>query len=117
MVRERLAVLLSAHQGFKVVGAEEGPDAGLVRVQETKPHVVLVDAVLGNRRSYRVVESIRKTAPETKVVVMDLLPVEDEVVEFIKAGATGFVTKRAGVDDLVATVQSVAGGVDVVPPH
>jgi len=94
----------------------EGPDAGLLRVQETKPHVVLVDASLGNHSSHRFVERIRKTVPETRVVVMDLLPVEEDVVEFVKAGATGFVAKRASINDLVATVRLVGGGAKVVLP-
>jgi DNA-binding NarL/FixJ family response regulator len=116
LVRDGLSALLDAQPDFKVVAAAEGPDAGLRRVQETKPRVVLVDAALGNRRSHRFVESVRKTAPEAGVVVMDLLPAEEDVVEFVKAGATGFVAKRASSEELVATVRSVAGGAAVVPP-
>jgi len=116
LLRDGLAALLDAQPDFKVVAAAEGPDVGLLRVQETKPHVVLVDASLGNRSSRRVVESVRTTAPEAKVIVMDLLPVEEDVVEFVKAGATGFVAKGARTDDLVATVRSVARGANVVLP-
>ena len=46
---------------------------------------------------------------------MDLLPLQEDFGAFIKAGASGFVVKDATVDDLVATVRSVADGVDVVP--
>ena len=116
LLRDGLAALLDAQPDFKVVGAAEGPDAGLLRVQETKPHVVLVDASLRNHSSRRLVESVRKTAPEARVIVMDLLPVEEDVVEFVKAGATGFVAKGARIDDLVTTVRSVAGGAKVVLP-
>jgi len=116
LVRDGLAALLDAQPDFKVVASAEGPDAGLLRVQETKPHVVLVDASLGNHSSHGFVESIRTTAPEARVIVMNLLPVEEDVVDFVKAGATGFVAKRARIDDLVATVRSVAGGAKVVLP-
>jgi DNA-binding NarL/FixJ family response regulator len=116
MVRDGLVALLDAQPDFRVVAAGEGPDAGLRRVQETKPDVVLVDAFLGNQRSHRLVKSVRTTAPEARVVVMDMLPAEEDVVEFAEAGATGFVVKSASTDDLVATVRSVAGGADVVPP-
>jgi two-component system NarL family response regulator len=116
LVRDRLAALLDAQPDFKVVAAADGPDAGLRRVQDSQPQVVLVDASLGNHSSPRVVESVRKTAPQARVVVMDLPPVEEVVVEFAKAGATGFVGKRASIDDLIATVRSVARGAAVVPP-
>ena len=116
LLRDGLADLLDAQPDFKVVAAAEGPDAGLLRVQETKPHVILVDASLGNHSSHGFVQNVRSTAPEARVIVMNLLPAEEAVVEFVKAGATGFVAKRARIDDLVATVRSVAGGAEVVLP-
>ncbi len=116
VVRDGLAALLNGQPDFKVVAGAETPDAALLQVRETKPHVVLVDAALGNHGSRGFVESVRKTAPETRVVVVDLLPVEEDVVEFVQAGATGFLPKHATIDDLVATVRSVAAGADAVPP-
>jgi two-component system nitrate/nitrite response regulator NarL len=116
LVREGLAALLEAQPDFKVVAATEGANVGLVQLHETKPHVVLVDATLGNHDSRRVVESVRKTAPEAKVIVMDLLPAREDVIEFIKAGANGFIVKDATIDDFVRTIRSVAEGADVVPP-
>ena len=77
---------------------------------------MLVDAALDNGDSYRCVETLRKTAPEAKVIVMDLLPAPEEVIEFVKAGANGFIMKDATVEDLVSTIRSVALGADVVPP-
>jgi DNA-binding NarL/FixJ family response regulator len=116
VLRDRLAALLDAQPDFRVVAAAGEPDVGLRRVRETRPHVVLVDAFLGNHSSRRFVESVRETVPEARVVVMDLVPAEDVVVEFVEAGVTGFVPRRAGAGDLVATVRSVAGGAAVVPP-
>jgi DNA-binding NarL/FixJ family response regulator len=116
LLRDRLATLLGAQPEFTVVAAAEGQNVGLLRLDETKPHVVLVDATLGNHESRRVVESVRKTAPEARVIVMDLLPAEEGVIEFIKAGANGFIVKDATVEEFVSTVRSVAEGTNVVPP-
>jgi DNA-binding NarL/FixJ family response regulator len=116
LLRDELAALLDAQPDLKVVAAADEPDVALRRVQETKPHVVLVDASLGNHSSRHFVERVRTAAPEAGVIVMDLLPVEEDVVEFAKAGATGFVAKGAKIDELVATVRSVAGGAPVVLP-
>ena len=115
LVRDRLAVLLDAQPDFKVVAAAEGANEGLLHLQQGKPHVVLVDAALGNHSSHRLVESVRKTAPETRVIVMDLLPVHQDVIDFIKAGASGFIVKDATVEDFVKTIRSVAEGANVVP--
>ena len=116
LARAGLAALLNGQPDLRVVAAAEGPEAGLLRAQETKPDVVLVNASLGNHRSTRFVEKVRTIAPQPKVVVTELLPAEDAIVEFAKAGASGFVPKRAKLDDLVGTVRSAAGGVKVVLP-
>ncbi len=116
LVREGLASLLDAQPDFKVVGSAESAKAGLQQIELALPHVVLVDATLGNHSSHRFVETIRKTAPGTRVIVMDLLPAHQDVIEFIKAGASGFIVKDATVEDFFRTIRSVDGGTDVVPP-
>ena len=116
LVREGLAALLNEQPDFTVVAAAEGGNAGLLQVRETKPHVVLVDATLGSHDSHRLVESVRKEVPQSKVIVMDLLPAKEDVIAFIKAGANGFIVKDATLEDFIRTIRSVADGADVVPP-
>jgi two-component system nitrate/nitrite response regulator NarL len=115
LVREGLSALLNAQPDFKVVAAAEGGSAALLQVREVKPHVVLVDATLGSHDSHRLVESVRKEVPESKVIVMDLLPAQEDIIAFIKAGANGFIVKDATIEDFVKTIRSVADGADVVP--
>lgn len=115
LVREGLAALLNEQPDFTVVAAAEGGNAGLLQVRETKPHVVLVDATLGSHDSHRLVESVRKEVPQSKVIVMDLLPAKEDIIAFIKAGANGFIVKDATLEDFVRTIRSVADGADVVP--
>jgi DNA-binding NarL/FixJ family response regulator len=49
------------------------------------------------------------------VIVMDLLPVPEDVVEFVMRGASGLVVKDATLDDFVQTIRSVAAGNEVLP--
>ena len=115
-MREGLATLLDAQPDLKVIGAAEDTTAGLRQLRELAPHIVLVDGALDNGDSHRCVETFRKAAPETRVIVMDLLPAPEDVIEFVKAGANGFIMKDATVEDLLSTLRSVALGADVVPP-
>lgn len=115
LVRDGLTALLDAQPDFRVVAAVEAAEAGLRHAQQSKPHVVLVDATLENDSSERLVEEVRKTVPESKVIVMDLLPVQQDVIEFIKAGASGFIVKDATLEDFMRTIRSVAEGEKVVP--
>ena len=116
LVRDGLVAVLDAQPDFKVVAAAEGGETSLLQVRETQPHVVLVDAALGNHDSHRLVESVRKEAPETKVIVMDLLPAHEDVIAFVRDGASGFILKDATIEDFVKTIRSVAEGANVIPP-
>jgi DNA-binding NarL/FixJ family response regulator len=115
LLREGIVAILQQQADLVVVAVAEDSDGALLRVQETSPRVALVDAGLGNHDSHRLVEQIRQAAAETRVVVMDLLPVPEDVVEFVMLGASGFVVKDATVDDFVLTVRSVAAGKEVLP--
>ena len=89
LVRDGLTSLLKAQKDFRIVAAVDTPKECLACVEETKPHVVLVDAALGRNGSRHLVSEIRARVPETKVIVMDLLPSEQEIIDFIKAGSNG----------------------------
>jgi two-component system, NarL family, nitrate/nitrite response regulator NarL len=60
-------------------------------------------------------QGIKQVAPAAGVIVTDVPPVLQAMIAFIKAGANGFILKDATMDDVVATVRSVARGMDMVP--
>jgi DNA-binding NarL/FixJ family response regulator len=117
LVRDGIAAMLTDQHDLKIVAAGDTPDAAVRQARETRPRVVLVDAGLGDHDSHRLVASVRKVVPEARVIVMDLLPAPEELLDFIKAGASGFIAKDATLLDFVRTIRSVAAGTDVLPPH
>jgi DNA-binding NarL/FixJ family response regulator len=114
LVREGITALLSQHADLRVVA--KGSNGGTLRVAEADPDVVLLDLGLRNGDSLRVAEKVKATFPDAKVIVMDLLPVHEDIVEFVSAGVSGFIMKDATVDDLVNAIRAVAHGVHVLPP-
>lgn len=114
LVREGIAALLSQLPDVRVVVAGAGADT--LKQCETSPQVVLLDLGLRNGDSVRVAERIKKEFPESKVIVMDLLPVHEEIAELVSAGVSGFILKDATLEDLVNTIRLVAEGAHVLPP-
>ena len=115
LVREGLTVLLNQLADFRVVAG--GPSGDLTRLADTKPHVILLDLGLRNGDSLRIAETVKREFPGSKVIVMDLLPVHEDIVEFVNAGVSGFIMKDATLDELASTIRSVARGVNVLPPQ
>jgi len=115
LVREGITALLNRLPDLKVVASTSSADLSLLG--RVNPQVVLLDLGLRNGDSLRVAEKVRTDFPEARVIVMDLLPVHEDIVEFVHAGVSGFIMKDATLEDLVATIRSVAQGTNVLPPQ
>lgn len=115
LVREGISALLSQLPDFTVVAGASSGDTELLRKE--KPQVVLLDLGLRNGDSLRVAEQVKQEFPESKVIVMDLMPIAEDIMEFVNAGVEGFIMKDATLDELVDTIRRVAGGHHVLPPQ
>ena len=114
LVREGMTSMLNDLPDVNVVLAATSLET--VKLKDANPRVVLLDVGLQDRSSLRLAETVRKEMAESRVIVMDLLPVHEEIAQFVNAGVAGFILKDATFDDFVATIRSVAEGIRVLPP-
>lgn len=115
LVREGMADMLNELPDVRVVLAATSLETD--QLKEANARVVLLDVGLQDRNSLRLAEAVQKEMADSRVIVMDLLPVHEEIAEFINAGVAGFILKDATFDDFVGTIRSVADGVRVLPPR
>lgn len=113
LVREGISMLLNQLADVRVVVA--GTNVDSTKLRQKNPQIVLLDLGLRNGDSLRVAKKVIKESPESKVIVMDLLPAEEEIAEFVGAGVSGFVMKDATFEELAKTIRLVAEGVQVLP--
>jgi DNA-binding NarL/FixJ family response regulator len=71
--------------------------------------IALLGANLG------LMQTVKKELPSAKLVVMDLDPAQGDLLEFVRAGVSGFILKEATVNDFLQTIKSVAQGAKVLP--
>ncbi|MFI1764791.1 response regulator [Streptomyces sp. NPDC020800] len=109
MVRTALRAILSAEPGLEVVGeAATGAEAVSV-VRELRPDVVLMDVRMPEVDGIRATEQILATLDEPpRVVVVTTFENDSYVYDALRAGAAGFLLKRADADALVQAVRLVA---------
>jgi len=115
MLREGLASHSREQPGFTILAASANIIEALQKIREAKPRIVLVDFGLENHDSLRLTATLHAEVPEARVIVMGLLPLHEDVADFVRAGASGFVMKDAAFDDFVRTIRLVADGTDVLP--
>ncbi len=114
LVRDALAAMLNALPDFRAA-ASAVADAKFL--SDTKPDVLLLDVGLGDQDSLRLAQALMKDTPGARIIVMDLMPVHEDIAEFVNAGVSAFVLKDATFDEFVATIRSVAAGQKVLPPR
>jgi DNA-binding NarL/FixJ family response regulator len=115
LLREGVTAMLNDQPDIKTVSSAGNGDA-MEKASNFKPHVVLLDLGLRSQNSLKIAEHFKTEFPKTEVVLMDLIPVHSEVVEFVKLGVSGFILKDATIDDFLHTIRSVAEGKKVLPP-
>lgn len=115
LLREGLGAMLSEQTDITVV-ASAGSAEVTERIRRLKPSLVLLDIGLRSQHSLHVVETLRRTMPGTKIIVMDLAPIQSDLFDYVMAGVSGFVLKDATFKDFLATIRTVAQGGKVLPP-
>jgi len=86
-------------------------------ISSLKPDIVLLDLGLYSQNSLAIVKQIKKGDQEIKIIIMDLAPVQKDVLDFVQAGVSGFILKDANIEDFYSTIRSVAKGDKILPPN
>jgi DNA-binding NarL/FixJ family response regulator len=116
LMREGLAALIHAQEGFEVLAASAAVEEALAELRVVTPDVVLVDSGLEDHDSLVLTATIRAEVPGARVIVMGLLPAQEDVAAYVRAGASGFIMKDASFEELFRTIRAVADGAEVLPP-
>jgi DNA-binding NarL/FixJ family response regulator len=117
LLREGLADMLAMQPDMRVVSALGDRESTVAKISDVNPHVLLMDLGLRNQNSLRMVRAVRNSLPDTRVIVMDLVPTQEDVLEYVEAGVSGFLLKDATLGDFVETIRSIARGAMVLPPQ
>ncbi|WP_432837916.1 response regulator [Dactylosporangium sp. CA-092794] len=114
LFREGLRQLLSYETGCTVV-AEGATGAEAVQlVREHDPDVLLLDVEMPGQPALRTVEQVRQGTPRTRIVVLTMHDDPRLVQELLSRGASAFLTKTIGREQLLSAIRAVADATDTV---
>ena len=115
LVRDGLALKLNEQEDFTV--SYSAAHGNVEALRGAASHVLLLDVGLEGEDSLKLAERFRTELPSVRVIVMDLLPVHEDIVEYVSAGVSGFILKDATLAELLNTIRSVASGQTILPPQ
>src|SRR4051794_22895687 len=99
LVRDGMSEMLNQLPDVQVVLAQATVEADALKAMA--PQVVLLDVGMQDGSCLRVAEAAQRDMPASRVIVMDLLEVHEEIAQFVNAGVAGFILKDATFDDFV----------------
>ena len=110
VMREGLQLVLERSEEFEVVGhARDGVEA-VKAASELSPDVIVMDVMMPNKDGVEACREIMESLPDTRVIMLTASTEADAVIEAVAAGATGYLQKVAGMDQLLSSVKVVAAG-------
>ena len=110
MVRDAIKEILLRHPEFQVMGeAGTGPDAVQI-CRQTDPDLVVMDIGLPGMSGIEVTSELARHCPRTRVLMLSMYDDEDSVMAAVRAGARGFVLKKACSTELVDAMRTVVRG-------
>ncbi len=115
LLRDGITAFLKMHDDIRVDAMLGSIESIMQKLRSLKPDVVLLDLGLRSQNSLHLVKTAKINFPEVKIIAMDLIPTQEDVLDFVKAGVSGFILKDATIDDFLKTIRAVAQGTNVLP--
>jgi DNA-binding NarL/FixJ family response regulator len=97
-------------RGFEVSGTASDPAQAVRVAKAIRPDVVLMDLNLAGESGVEAIRQITAELPQTRVLVLSASGEQDDVLQAVKAGATGYLVKSASAEELVDAVRRTASG-------
>jgi DNA-binding NarL/FixJ family response regulator len=110
ILREGLRALLGFHEDVQVVGEARDGEEAIALTGQLHPDVVLMDIAMPGMDGIAATRAIRARYPRTHVLILTQHEDRQYVLPLLKAGASGYVLKRALGDDLITALRTVARG-------
>jgi DNA-binding NarL/FixJ family response regulator len=102
--------------GFDVVAVAANGNEALARFPAARPQVVVLDLQIPGPNGVAVTAEVVRQDPSARVLILSASGEQADVLEAVKAGATGYLVKSASRSELIEAVRRVAGGDTVFTP-
>ena len=116
IVRIGLRTLLSHYPHFEVVAEASNAQEAIEQALHHQPDIVVMDIRLPGKNGVEATREIVERQPQTKVIMLTSHADEEVLFDAISAGASGYVLKQIGSDDLVRALETVGRGESMLDP-
>lgn len=110
IVRRGLCAVLEAEADITIIGEAEDGRATLDLVERLHPDIAVVDLMMPDLNGLEVTRRARRSAPQTRVIILSMYADEPHVLEALRLGAWAYVLKGTSTNDILAAVREAMAG-------
>jgi DNA-binding NarL/FixJ family response regulator len=108
--RDGIISILEREKDMEVVGEASNGLEVLESISKTTVDVLVLDIDMGKPNGIEITGTIKRDYPDTRILVLTMMGLRDFIIHALEAGATGFLLKNAGKDEVLTAIRSVAKG-------
>jgi two-component system response regulator DevR len=116
VVRVGLKALLDKHPDFDVIAEAASAREAIEKTKANKPDVVVMDIRLKGGSGIEACQEITEQLPDTKVIMLTSYAEDEMLFSAIRAGASGYVLKQIGSEDLIHAIEAIGRGEALLDP-
>jgi two-component system response regulator NreC len=110
VIRTGLRSYLETQPGFEVIAEAKNGLQALEKAREMQPDIVLMDISMPDMDGIEATLQFKKLYPDCQILVLTVHADKQYFMKMLEAGASGYITKQAAADELVAAIKAVAAG-------
>ncbi|WP_462383779.1 response regulator transcription factor GacA [Pseudomonas sp. Marseille-QA0892] len=117
LVRTGISRMLADIDGLKVIGEAESGEEALQKARDLKPDVVLMDVKMPGIGGLEATRKLLRSQPDAKVIAVTVCEEDPFPTRLLQAGAAGYLTKGAALDEMVTAIRQVFAGNRFISPQ
>lgn len=116
IVRSGLRMLIDSQPDMQIVGEAASGREALELIREKQPDIVVMDVQMPDLNGIEATEAVKKLYPSTAILALTMHEDDQYFFEMLRAGASGYVPKRAAPDELLNAIRAIGrGGAYIYP--
>lgn len=116
VMRAGLANMLNVNPSFRVVGEADDGEPAIALCRTLRPDVVLLDVTMPGLDGIETLRRLKRDLPDVRVLMLSSSEAEEDILQSMRSGACGYISKAARPAELVAAIQAAHAGSRVISP-
>ena len=117
LVSTGISRMLADISGLQVIGQADSGEDAIRKARELKPDVVLMDVKMPGIGGLEATRKLLRSYPDLKVIAVTICEEDPFPTRLLQAGAAGYLTKGAALEEMVQAIRMVFGGQRYISPQ